>query len=464
VIPVQPLLSVWPPYLTVSSVTGASDLQRQVQVFNTGGGTLNYTVTPPSVPWLSVSCGASGAVTLTTPASVCLTLNPAALQPGNYHAPLVITGGAGVQPATVNVTLQVTQAEPLVLLLPGAMEFTAVSGGQTPAPQTLNVLNIGTGTMDWSAQASGKWLQLSTSGCASASQTVTGSATSAANGPAGSLTVCVDSGAGRAGGGLWPDRGECAEWPNRQLRSDCGASECAAQRLGASGTRGAYGRDPARHRRNEAPTGTVTLSNPNGTLIGFTTATVTQDGTAWLSVSQPSGSLAGHGTAPLQVQGNAAALGARIYHGQVRVGFSDGTSAVINVILTVSPGSGAASVGASARGRREHPMASPPNCPGGTVLPPQFINLSEQGFQVQAGSVQQLLVQVQDSCGNQITDAAVWGHPKRGHLQFRDASDAGDAQPGLQRHAEGLAVWLDAHERRGGPGGDVCGGGGRRGE
>ena len=52
-------------------------------------------------------------------------------------------------------------------------------------------------------------------------------------------------------------------------------------------------------------------------------------------------------------------------------------------------------------------MASPPNCPGGTVLPPQFINLSQQGFQVQAGNVQQLLVQVQDSCGNQITDKDV---------------------------------------------------------
>jgi uncharacterized protein (TIGR03437 family) len=410
VIPVQPLLSVWPTYLTVSSVTGAIDLQRQVQVFNTGGGTLNYTVTPPSVPWLSVSCGASGAVTLTTPASVCLTLSPAALQPGNYHAPLVIIGGAGVQPATVNVTLQVTEAEPLVLLLPGAMEFTAVSGGQTPAPQTLNVLNIGTGTMEWSAQAStinqsGKWLQLSTSGCASASQTVPGSATS--GGPAGSLTVCVDLAQAALGGNY----GQIAvSVPN----GPTGNSEVIAVLLNvlaggsalpelAAPTGVILRATPG----TPAPTGSVTLSNPNGTPIGFTTTTATQDGTAWLSVSQPSGSLAGYSTAPLQVQGSAAALGVGIYHGQVRVGFSDGTSAVINVILAVSPGSGAASVSASARGRREHPMASPPNCPGGTVLPPQFINLSEQGFQVQAGSVQQLLVQVQDSCGNQITDKDV---------------------------------------------------------
>jgi uncharacterized protein (TIGR03437 family) len=337
-----------------------------------------------------------------------VTLNPAALQPGNYHAPLVITGGTGVQPATVNVTLQVAQAEPLILLLPGAMEFTAVSGGQTPAPQTLNVLNIGTGTMDWNAQASGKWLQLSTSGCVSASQTVTGSATSAANGgPAGSLTVCVDLAQAALGGNYGQIAVSVPNGPagNSEviavllnvLASGSGLPELAAPTgvilRATSGT--------------TAPTGTVTLSNPNGTLIGFTTATVTQDGAAWLSVSQPSGSLEGHGTAPLQVQGNAAALGAGIYHGQIRVGFSDGTSQVVNVILAVSPASGAASVGASARGRREHPMASPPNCPGGTVYPPQFINLSEQGFQVQAGSVQQLLVQVQDSCGNQITDTDV---------------------------------------------------------
>jgi uncharacterized protein (TIGR03437 family) len=158
---------------------------------------------------------------------------------------------------------------------------------------------------------------------------------------------------------------------------------------------------------SSAPAGNVTLSNPNGTALGFTTATVTQDGAAWLSVSTSSGGLAGQGTAPIQVQGNAKALAAGIYHGQVRVGFGDSTSQVVNVILAVSAASGTTSAGGSARARREHPMASPPNCPGGTVLPPQFIDLSQQGFQVQAGNVQQLLVQVQDSCGNQITDKDV---------------------------------------------------------
>ena len=405
VIPVQPLLSVWPEYLTVSSVAGGSSVQQQVQVFNTGGGTLNYTVTAPSVPWLTVSCNASGAVTLSTPASICLTVNLAALQTGNYHAPLVINAGAGTQPATVNVTLQVAQAEPLILLLPGAMEFTAVSGGQAPAPQTLNVLNIGTGTMDWSAQAGGKWLQLSTTGCTSASQTVTGSATG--GGPAGSLTVCVDPAEATLGGNY----GQIAvSVPN----GPAGNSEVIAVLLNVLPAGSALpeltaptGVTLRATAGSSAPAGSVTLSNPNGTPISFMTATVTQDGTAWLSVSLPSGSLAGQSTAPLQVQGNAAALAAGIYHGQVRVGFGDGTSQVINVILTVSAASGTTSVGESARGRRDHPMASPPNCPGGTVLPPQFINLSQQGFQVQAGSVQQLLVQVKDSCGNPITDTDV---------------------------------------------------------
>jgi uncharacterized protein (TIGR03437 family) len=408
VIPQQPQLSVSPQYLTVSAVASPASLQRQVQVFNAGGGTLNYTVTPPSAPWLTVSCGNSGAVTLSNPASICLTLNPSALQPETYHAPLVVNGGTGIQPATVNVTLQVTQAEPLILLSPGAMEFTAVSG-QTPAPQILNVLNIGTGTMDWSAQAStvdqSGWLQLSTGVCVSAGQTVTGSATS--GGPSGSLTVCVDL----AQAALGANYGQIAvSVPN----GPAGNSEAIAVLLNVLPAGAALpelaaptGVTLGATAGSSAPAGNVTLSNPNTTAIGFTTAAVTQNGAAWLLVSPSSGGLAGQGTVPLQVQGNAAALAAGIYHGQVRVGFGDGTSQVVNVILAVSPASGTTSVGQTGRGRRERPMVSLPNCPGGTVLPPQFIDLSQQGFQVQAGNVQQLLVQVQDSCGNQITDADV---------------------------------------------------------
>jgi uncharacterized protein (TIGR03437 family) len=86
------------------------------------------------------------------------------------------------------------------------------------------------------------------------------------------------------------------------------------------------------------------------------------------------------------------------------VGFADGVTTVVNVILqaTAAP---AAMDRRAARGPQERPKTSPPNCPGGTLLPAQIVNLSQQGFVAQAGTVQQILVQVNDSCGNPITEA-----------------------------------------------------------
>ena len=404
VTPAQPQLVVSPEYLTVSAAATGSSIQRQVQVFNTGGGTLNYTVTAAVLPWLTVSCGASGSVTFTNPASICITLNPSAVQAGLYHTLVTVNAGSGIQ-ATVNVTLQVVQAEPLILLSPGAMEFNAVSGGQTPSAQTLTVFNIGTGTMDWSAQASGNWLQLSTNGCGSISQPVTGSA--ASGGPAGSLEVCVDPAQAVPGANY-------GQITVQAVNGAAGNSESIAVLLNVLPTGSPLpevavptGLILEAAGGSSAPAGSVTLSNPNASAINFTTATVTGDGAAWLSVSPPSGSLVSQGTAQLQVKGTAGALAAGTYHGQVRVGFGDGSSQVINVILVVTTASGTTSQGASARERKVHPLASPPNCPGGEVLPPQFVNLSQQGFTVQAGTVQQLLVQVKDSCGNPITDGDV---------------------------------------------------------
>jgi hypothetical protein len=191
IIPLQPQLTVSPQYLTYTSVAGSSSFQEQVQVSNTGGGTLNYSVTAPSVPWLTISCGASGPVTLSTPASICLTLNPAAAQVGLFHEP--VTVNAGTQSYTVNVTLQVTPASAYILLSPDVMTFTAVSGGQAPASQRLNIFNSGTGQINWTAQSStAPWLQLSTTDCTGAGATISGMAMSGGFSEAGSAIVCVD--------------------------------------------------------------------------------------------------------------------------------------------------------------------------------------------------------------------------------------------------------------------------------
>ena len=405
VLPAQPQLVVSPQYLTVSGSAGGSSIQRQVQVFNTGGGTLNYTVTASVLPWLTVSCGASGAVTFTSPTAICFTFNPGAVQAGIYHTLVTVGAGSGIQPVVVNVTLQVTQAESLILLSPGAMEFTAARGGFS-ASQTLDVLNIGTGTMDWVAQASGNWLELSSGGCNTTSQRITGSATS--GGPAGSLTVCVDPAVAQVGANY-------GQITVSVLNGAAGNFEEIAVLLNVlpSG---------APLPEQVAPTGVVlqvtagsnalvpvpvNVTNFNAQAVSFTVLSVMQDGAGWLSTNPENGSLPGGATTPIEVRGTAALLSPGIYHGQVWVGFSDGNATAVNVILVVSPAAGTTSVGESARVRKDHPLASPPNCPGGTVLPPQFVNLSQENFQAQAGTVTQLLVQVKDSCGNPITGSDV---------------------------------------------------------
>ena len=395
VIPLQPVLSVSSQYVTVSSVAGGAGTQRRLQVLNTGGQTLNYTVTAPSVSWLSVSCGASGAVTFSTPTSICLSFNPGNLDAGVYHAPVTIVADNGIHPVTVNVTLRVAAAGPLILMWPGAMEFTALFGAQSPPGQSLNVYNFGSGTLNWTAQATGAWLQLSATACGSPSQTVTG--TAASGGAGGSLVVCVNSSRASLGANYGqivvtsPDgtAGNSAAMTVllNVLPGGIALPEIVSPTaLTLQSTAGS----------STLASATVNLTNPNVGAVNLSLITVTQDGSGWLTTQQNSGYIPGATTTSLQVRASAATLAAGTYHGQVRIAFADGTNTVVNVVLAVSPAPGQAAF--------RRPRTSPPNCPGGAVLPPQFVNLTQQGFVVQAGTVQQLLVQVKDSCGNPITE------------------------------------------------------------
>jgi uncharacterized protein (TIGR03437 family) len=377
-------------------VTGATATQQQVQVFNIGGGTLNYTVAPPTASWLSVTCGSSGSVPSTASASVCLSLDPSALQPGTYHTPLTIS--AGSQSATVSVTLQVAASDPLILLSPGAMQFTAVSGGATPPAQTLSIFNIGTGTLEWNAQttSTNNWLQISTAGsCPGAGQTAQGTAGGASPGI---LTVCVNLVHATVG----ESYGQIAVSAANGLAGNSGAITVLLNVLPANSALPEVaiptGVTLQATVGGTTQAGEVTLWSPNGAAVSYTAVAVVLSGSSsWLSVSPSSGALGANGNVTLQVQGTPGALAAGTYDGQVRIGFGDGTSQVVNVIFNVN-GVGTKARGASAR-------TSPPGCAGGYVLPPQFINLTQSGFQVPAGSVQLLQVKVKDSCSNAITSA-----------------------------------------------------------
>lgn len=404
VVPLQPVLSVSPQDLTVSAVAGGRPAARRVVVSNAGGQTINYTVSAGGPSWLTVSCGSAGAVTLASPGSMCLTFDPGALEAGVYHTPLVISGGPGIQPVTMNVTLRVAQSAPLILISPAALEFSALFGGVSPPGQPLSVFNVGAGTMNWSAQSGVSWLHLSSTGsCANSSQTVTGAAT---NGSAiGALTACVTSSQlplGESYGRITvttPDGTAVNSAALTVLVNILPGGTTLPEAIGPTGvvlqsTAGSA----------TLATSPVKITNFNDSAVNYSAIYITQDGANWLSSDQNTGYVAGGSTVTLQMRANAAALAPGVYHGQVRLAITDGANAVVNVILVVSAATGTAETSAAARRSPVRPRTSPPNCPGGTLLPPQLITLTQQGFQVQAGTVQQILAQVKDSCGNPITD------------------------------------------------------------
>ncbi len=152
----QPILSMTPSTFTFSASAGGSNPASQtLSVNNTGTGTLNFTAAA-NQSWLAVAPN-----TGTAPQTVQLTPQVGTLSPGTYNGNVTVTAsGAQGSPAVVPVTFNVTSPQPTLSALPSTLTFSATVGGSNPAPQTLNVNNTGTGTLNFTAVANQSWLAI----------------------------------------------------------------------------------------------------------------------------------------------------------------------------------------------------------------------------------------------------------------------------------------------------------------
>jgi uncharacterized protein (TIGR03437 family) len=415
VVPGEPQLNVTPQFLTASFVQGGSSAQQSLQLSNTGGSTLSYTVTAPaSSGWLTISCNSSGPLAALSSQSVCVTLNPSGQAPGLYHAAVSVSGLSGVtcqlpgqtaqSTCVVNVTMQVSPSEPVTLLAPSALEFYANSGGPVPASQILTVFNTGTGNLNWTAKvhtvSQTPWLSLSSSAdCSGAADTATGTSTSGVSG-AMSMTVCVDQSQASPGVNY-----AAIDLTNSEEVNSLQSATVLLNVLAAGSplpetalptgvvliaTTGAPAPQP----------GSVTLANPNSAQISCSATTATVDGAAWLSVTAPSNSVPAQGTLPMTVQADATHLNPGTYYGTVGVGFGDGTTQGIDVIFLVSaPGENADTV--PALEKNANPRGIAPTCPS-QQLTAQIKNIPAGGFRVPVGATQQIYAEI--ACGStQVT-------------------------------------------------------------
>jgi len=147
--------------------------------------TLNITAGGASVAWAaSISSGAPwltiAASNTITPGVLTVSANPTGLAEGTYSATITLSApGATNSPISIPVTLAVRTA--VLSVTPTSLNFFGASN-LNPAPQTLQISNLGTGVLAWTANATSGWLSLSaTTGTAPSTITVSPNTSTLAN-------------------------------------------------------------------------------------------------------------------------------------------------------------------------------------------------------------------------------------------------------------------------------------------
>lgn len=149
---------------------GADPLPQQIEVATTGANfdffasAQSFSGTPN---WLQISPSSYGCCGLSTPQVITVSVvTSPSLEVGTYTGQVYIVASGNQQSLTVPVTLTVmAQGAPSTFdTLPGALTFSMLTKGNGPPAQPLEIRNVGTGTLDWSASAttsdSSPWLKV----------------------------------------------------------------------------------------------------------------------------------------------------------------------------------------------------------------------------------------------------------------------------------------------------------------
>jgi uncharacterized protein (TIGR03437 family) len=351
---------------SLSSGSGAIPTSQAIQVQSSNAASIvafSAAVTP-SVPWLSVSGGTS------TPAVVNVSLTSQALtlaaSTTPYQAAIVFTCAPSAPCAgatqTVGVSLTVTTSPAQLSILNNSLAFTGSSAAPQSSTQSLNLQNVGGGSVGIiSIQGGAGWLQVGTFPASVpagpvASVPVTADPTGLAAGFYRTTVTVASSG----GTSIVP----------ATLLVGTGANMALAP-AGVQVVMPAGGAPPPLD--NSIP---VTVSGSGA--VAWTASVL--PGASWLTVTTPGGTSTSDApaAAAFALDSTAAgALAAGTYYGTIRVT----SNAVLNspqdfaVVLTVAPATGSAVPNPSPQGLLF--------ISGGGTLPPQTVQVSSGG----AGSV-----------------------------------------------------------------------------
>jgi 5-hydroxyisourate hydrolase-like protein (transthyretin family) len=143
-VPVKSTISVTPTLLDFGQNTNI----LPVEIRNTGQGDLNWSIVE-DLPWLSVN-PVSGKTT-SEPTAVTVTIDRSLITEDSKTGSFVVNSNGG----SVMVNVTAGKAGPVLSITPASLDF-----GQTEIEKTLNLSNIGAGTLTYTATAGQSWITL----------------------------------------------------------------------------------------------------------------------------------------------------------------------------------------------------------------------------------------------------------------------------------------------------------------
>ena len=158
------VIGTLPTSLTFNSQVGSTPGAQSFTVQNTGGGTLNFSLSKTQ-PWLTLS-QTQGSSTGGAPVTITVSINTTGLTAGSYADDIKVTdqGSPPAATATVHVALNISNLpSPSIGVNPsGGLAF-ITPVGSNPASQTFTVQNTGGGTLNFLIANSQPWLIVSPS-------------------------------------------------------------------------------------------------------------------------------------------------------------------------------------------------------------------------------------------------------------------------------------------------------------
>jgi len=382
--PAQP--TALPSALNFGGHSASPSAQDQMIVIgNSGGGggfAFNASIAGKS-SWVTGLTPAAGRVGVNAPAALRIFVNTQGLKTGLYHDILTITSAAGT--LNIPITLFVSDPGPVLGLSQSGLRFQVREGAGTSQSQSVSVFDFGdpNTTSAWQAQVvpAVDWLQIPTpNGISTPSKP-------------GILTLVPGPGAANLAPGGHYALVQVSD-PNaldspQYLIVVMDVAPAASPALPDPSPGGLFFTSST----SSTPAQTILVYTSSTSAVGFQTAAYTSDGAAWLTATPASGVASTASPGQVSVAVTRGSLPPGIYFGTIYISMN-GVLRSVNVVLIVL-----ASSGTSAPGIRDA------SCTASRLA------ITETGlvgnFAVPAGWPATLIVQLNDDCGNSVSNGSV---------------------------------------------------------